>query len=580
VNGSNGGLDMRVDRALTSSGRDGTTFVSDVYRPASGGPFPTLLLRTPYRRQTAQTSAYRHPSWYARRGYMVVVQDTRGRGDSGGVFEPFANEGQDGADAIEWAASLEGSNGRVGTYGFSYPGACQLLAARERPPDLVTMCPGFTASRYHDGWTYSGGALNLAFVASWTAHLASEGARRRGDDEAVRAFDQAWADGPARHYSHLPLSAYPPFAGAFAADAPYFADWLAHPSYDDYWRRWSIDEDYDRVDVPGFHPAGWYDVFVEGTVRNFQGLRSGAGSEATRGRQKLVVGPWYHGPWSSRFGAVDFGPAARQTVDDWQLRWFDRFLRGEDSGVLDRPVTAFVMGENAWRDFDDWPPSGTASRPMYLRSDGGSANSVDGDGRLSFEAPEHEPPDVIVSDPTAPTPSAGGRSCCHPLVAPMGPADQAVVESLNRVLVYSSDPLERPLTIVGTVSARVFVACDAPDADVTVKLCDVWPDGRSINVCGGIRRGRYRGSASEPTPLTPGEVSEFRVELGPTAMTFAPAHRLRLQVSTSDFPQFDRNLQTGGPLFAEGPTAARIATVAVLHERGFASHVMLPVADT
>ena len=275
---------VEVEPALEARARDGTKLVADVYRPATGGPFPTLLLRTPYRRQTGQTSAYRHPSWYARRGYMVVVQDTRGRGDSGGEFEPFANEGSDGADAIEWAASLRGSNGKVGTYGFSYPGACQLLAARERPPSLVTMCPGFTSSRYHEGWTSTGGALNLAFVASWSAHLASEGARRRGDDAAVRALDAAWAAGPSLHYGHLPLDGYPPFV-EHRDDVRYFFDWLAHPSYDDYWRRWSIDEDYGRIDVPAFHPVGWYDVFLEGTVRNFAGLRAGAGSRGCSRRR-------------------------------------------------------------------------------------------------------------------------------------------------------------------------------------------------------------------------------------------------------------------------------------------------------
>jgi putative CocE/NonD family hydrolase len=284
-------------------------------------------------------------------------------------------------------------------------------------------------------------------------------------------------------------------------------------------------------------------------------------------------------PWSSRSGAVDFGPAARQTVDDWQVRWFDQFLRGEATGALDAPVTVFVMGDNAWRDLDGWPPSGVAARELYLRSAGGHANSVDGDGGLSFEAPEHEPPDALVADPMTPTPSAGGRSCCHPSVAPMGPADQSDVESLNRVLVYTSDPLDRPLTVMGPVTATVFVACDALDTDVTVKLCDVWPDGRSINVCGGILRARYRRAPDAPSLLTPGEVEEYRVELGPTAITFGPGHRLRVQVSSSDFPQFDRNLQTGGPLYAEGPTAARIATQIVLHERGFASRVTLPIAD-
>jgi putative CocE/NonD family hydrolase len=571
------GTDVSVEHAVASVGRDGTRFVADVYRPsaATGQRLPTLLIRTPYRRQTAQTSAYLHPAWYARKGYMVVAQDTRGRGDSGGAFEPFAHEGEDGADAIEWAASLPGSNGRVGTYGFSYPGACQVLAARERPPSLITMCPGFTASRYHNGWTYQGGALNLAFVGSWGANLAAENARRRGDDEALRALEQAWSDGPSRHYAHLPFADYPPFA-SHREDAPWFYEWLAHPTYDDYWRPWSIDEDYSRIDVPAFHPVGWYDIFLEGTVTNFRGLRAAAGSAASRAGQRLVVGPWYHVPWSSSFGAVDFGPHARKTVDGWQMRWFDQFLRGEDTGVLDHAATVFVMGRNEWVDLPDWPPPGASPTALYLRGEG-RANTVDGDGVLSFEAPDSESPDEIVADPSSPTPSAGGRSCCHPAVVPMGPADQAGVEVLNRVLVYSTPPLGRPVSVMGPVTASVFVACDAPDTDVTVKLCDVDERGRSVNVCGGILRARYRHSFETPALLPEGEVAEFRVELGPTAMTFGAGHRIRVQVSSSDFPQFDRNLQTGGPLFEEGPTAARIATQTVFHERGLESRVVLPI---
>ncbi len=573
-------VDVTVERAVSAAARDGTRLVADVYRPTdrAGATFPTLLLRTPYRRQTAQTSAYLHPAWYARHGYQVVVQDTRGRGDSGGDFEPFAHEGDDGADAIEWAASLPGSNGRVGTYGFSYPGACQVLAARERPPSLVTMCPGFTASRYHQGWTYSGGALNLAFVASWGANLAAEGARRRGDDRALRALEQAWTDGPRRHYAYLPFAEYPPFA-EHRDDARFFFEWLDHPSYDDYWRRWSIDEDYGRIDVPALHPVGWYDIFLEGTVANFRGLRSAAGSEVSRAAQRMVIGPWYHVPWSSQFGDVDFGPQARKTVDEWQMRWFDQYLRGEDTGVLDAPVTVFVMGTNEWCDLPDWPPPEAVATPLYLRSDG-RANTADGDGWLSFEEPGPEPPDEIVSDPMTPTPSAGGRSCCHPAVTPMGPADQSDIEALNRVLVYTTPPLDRAITVMGPVTARVFVACDAPDTDVVVKLCDVDPRGRSINVCGGILRARYRRSASEPALLEGGEIAEYVVELGPTAMTFRPGHRIRIQVASSDFPQFDRNLQTGGPLFSEGPTAARIATQTVAHEPGLASRISLPVVPT
>lgn len=568
-------LDITVEYDVPARMRDGTTLYADVYRPTRGGPFPVLLMRLPYDKTQAEALTYHHPAWYARQGFMVVVQDTRGRWRSEGEFYPFAFEAEDGYDTVEWAASLPGANGRVGMYGFSYVGATQLLAATMRPPSLRTICPGLTASQYYEGWTYNGGAFALAFCASWATQLAIDTAKRRGDDALAAQLAAAFVQAPA-WYGSLPLKEYPPLASSGLA--PYFFDWLAHSSYDEYWRRWSIDEDYSRITVPTLHIGGWYDIFIGGTVKNFTGLRRGAGAEDARRAQRLLVGPWYHLPWGQVTGCVDFGPEARNIVDLWQLRWLKQFLMDEDTGVLDEPVTVFVMGINEWHHFDDWPPPGVTERHFFLHS-AGAANSINGNGRLSLEPPGGEPPDVYTYDPIFPTPSAGGRSCCFPTIAPMGPADQTAVELSNGVLVYTSAPLERDLLVVGPVQATLYAASPAPDTDFTVKLCDVSPAGQSINIAQGIIRARFRESLSQPKSITPGEVYEYRIDLGPTAHVFRRGHQIRVQVSSSDFPHWDRNLNTGGELGAEGAAAARVATQVILHQHNFASRVTLPVLE-
>src|SRR5919202_1229310 len=566
--------DLVVERDVPARMRDGTTLYSDVYRPSSGGPFPVVLMRLPYDKAQAQNNVtYHHPSWYARHGYMVVVQDTHGRWRSEGEFYPFAREAEDGYDTVEWAASLSHSSGHVGMFGFSYVGATQLQAALDRPSNLRAICPGFTGSQYYEGWAYNGGAFALAFNASWATYLAMDDARRQGDDAAAQNLNAAFLGAP-NFYGQLPLKEYPPLVGSDFGR--YFFDWMEHPSYDDYWRRWSVDEDYSRIDVPALHVGGWYDVFISGTVKNFEGLRREAGSEAARAAQKLLVGPWYHLPWARLTGAADFGPEATNVVDGWQLRWFDQFLRDEDTGVLDSSVTVFLMGENRWIEESSWLPEGTEFRDYYLRS-GGSANSINGDGELGFEHPGREPPDVYVYDPLFPIPSSGGHSCCFPIIAPMGPANQAEVEVLNGVLVYTSPPLEEDLTIIGPVSATLYAATSASDTDFTAKLCDVSPEGASTNIQEGIVRARYREYLSDPKPVTPEEVYEYKIDLGPTAYVFKAGHRIRVQVSNSDFPQWDRNLNTGGPLGAEGAAQARGATQTVLHDADHPSRVTLPV---
>lgn len=568
-----GGVTVERDVPLTMS--DGVTLYADVYRPAGEGPFPVILIRLPYDKNQAENITYAHPAWYARHGYIVVSQDVRGRYKSEGEWYPFLHEASDGVATIEWAASLPGSTGQVGMYGFSYAGATQLLPAVERPRGLAALCPGMTASQYYEGWTYNQGAFALGFAASWAMSLGIATAARRGDDAAAGALGAAFSK--SRDWDWVvPINIYPPLQGE---DTRYYFDWLAHPTYDDYWKRWSIDSDFSRIEQPSLHIAGWYDVFLTGTVRNYQGLRDNAGTETARTNQKLVIGPWYHIPWQP---LVNGNPreAAPAFVDDLQIAWFDLHLKGKPSTILDAPVTIWLMGSEQWIDLEDWPPPGVEEHVLFLRS-GGRANSRFGDGHLSTEEPEiDEPADIYTYDPGVPNEVEGGHSCCFPDVAPMGPADQEESECWNQVLVYTSEELEEDVLLIGEPYVVLYAASSALDTDWTARLCIVDDDGVSVNLQEGIVRARFRDSLEEPTLLEPNRVYEYRIELGPVGVLVPAGHRLRLDISSSDFPQWDRNMNTGNPTGTEGLSSAIVATQIVLHDADHPSRLVLPVVST
>lgn len=551
--------------------RDGVTLMADVYRPVGDGPFPVILIRLPYDKSQAEFGVYYHPAWFARHGYLVVSQDCRGRWRSEGDWYPYRDETNDGYDTIEWAARLPGANGAVGMYGASYAGATQLLAAVSRPPSLTTIVPAVTSSQYYDGWTYEGGALSLAFIASWVTQLAQDTAARAGDTAELRRLQDDFNHAP-DYYPHLPVASYPPLANDWA---PYFHDWLAHPSYDDYWRQWSIDEDYSRIEVPALHVAGWYDIFLRGSVKNFRGLRRDGGGDAARAGQKLLIGPWAHLPWLPADGSLD-AAAGPRAADDWHLRWFDHFLKGEATGVLEAPVTVYMLGENRWRDFADWPPPESTPTPYYLHSEG-RAHTMLGDGSLRLDRPGPQPADTFVYEPAAASPSAGGHSCCFPHVAPMGPVDQAVRERAHGVLCYTSEPLAEDLDLAGTADVTLYAATSARDTDWTARLCRVDADGVSINLANGIIRARYRDSLSSPSLLEPYQVYRYTITLGPVGARLFAGQRIRLTVSSSDFAHWDRNLNSGGPLYQEDATAGVVATQTVLHDPAHPSCLILPV---
>jgi putative CocE/NonD family hydrolase len=568
-----------VEKNIEVPMRDGTILRADLYRPDSQEKLPVLLNRTPYNKAMPMVFAMTLDAMRAAEaGYNVMVQDCRGRFASDGVFDCFTIEARDGYDTIEWAARQPWSNGKVGTYGASYMGATQWLAATESPPSLKAMVPSITASDYHDGWTYQGGAFSLFFNVSWTmAALAPPSLlrdRAKSPELGAELGRTLGAiDTMLEAMKHMPLREFP----MFRMGAPYFFDWLAHPSYDDYWRRICIEEHHPKINVPALNIGGWYDVFQGGTVRNFLGMRSRGGSESARAGQLLIVGPWSHAvPFQNLVGGVDFGyqtSAISADIDGLQLRFFDRHLKGIGDSDL-APVRIFVMGINRWREEKEWPIPGTEFRRYYLHSRG-RANSMYGDGALSTQPPGAESPDHFLYNPNDPAPTVGGPLCCYAGALQGGAFDQSSVEHRADVLVYSTEPLAEDIEVTGPIVVTLFAASSALDTDFTAKLVDVGPCGMARNLTDGIIRARFRESQSEQKLLSPGKVTQFTIDLWNTANVFKAGHRIRLEISSSNFPRFDRNPNTGNELFTD--SEMRPAMQTVMHDRAYPSHITLPI---
>ena len=545
--------EVAIERNLPMKTRDGVTLYADLYHPAGQGSFPVLLQRTPYNKSTVEDFA----AIAAAHGFLVVVQDVRGRYTSEGEWYPFKHEKEDGYDAVEWAAALPGSNGKVGMYGNSYVGATQMLAAIGHPPHLAGVCPGVTASNYHENWTYAGGAFEQWFNQSWTSALAQD------------TFDR-FKTNALTGSKALPLTRYPVFNieplenGAELTQelAPYYVDWLSHPTFDGYWKQWSIEDNYANIQVPALTIAAWYDIFLDGSLRNYAGLRDHAGNANARDLQRLVVAIGGHAGAGRRIGDVDFGDAAASYDENAIiLDWYDFLFHGkqnEFSGT--KPVRLFVMGVNGWRDEEAWPLKRAEQASYFLHSDG-KANSSSGDGSLSREAPRDEQADHFVYDPKNPVPTVGGSLCCDRPHLPAGPRDQKDVETRSDVLVYSTPPLDLDTEVTGPVTLDLYASSSAVDTDFTAKLVDVWPNGFAQNLTDGILRARYRNSTSTGTPLSSGKVYELRINLGATSNVFLKGHRIRLEVSSSNFPRFDRNPNTGKSAADSAEMAAATNTI-------------------
>ncbi len=557
--------------------RDGTVLRADMYRPAEDGKYPVLLSRTPYDKSMANGQG--NPAVrLASAGYVVLLQDCRGRFASDGDFYPFLHEMDDGYDSVEWAAAQPWSTGKVGMFGPSYVGATQWLAAASQPPHLVTIVPAVTDCNYHDGWFYQSGAFCLGFVLAWTLNNLGLTGITRLDLPAERKVELMHrvmrdVDDAANVMRRLPLNDFPDFLETGLAG--YYGDWLANPSDGEYWSRWNVARFHERITVPVLAIGGWYDLFTKGTLLNFTGMRSNGGSELARKHQRLIMGPWSHttplfGPAQGdhAFGIHSLG--AVQDLDGQTLRWFDHWMKGVDNGVAeDPPLTVFTIGAGEWQPASDWPLPGTRFTSYYFHS-GGSANSDGGDGTLSPEAPGDEPSDSYAYDPRDPVPTRGGGTM------PGGGAyDQRPVEGRHDVLVYSTPPLTQDVEVTGPISVKLFASSTAVDTDFTAKLVDVSPDGYALNLADNIVRARYRDSLERPELMEPGREYGFTIDLLGTSNLFRTGHRIRLEVSSSNFPRFDRNANTGGDPATETRLVPALQTV--YHDSGRPSHVVLPI---
>jgi putative CocE/NonD family hydrolase len=559
------GEGVRLKRGVRARMRDGVELVSDHYYPPQPEPQPTLLMRQPYGRDIASTVVYAHPVWFARQGYNVVIQDVRGRGDSDGEFYPFRNEGPDGADTIAWLRTRPESNGRVGMYGFSYQGMTQFLAAAEQPEGLQCIAPGMAACDLYHGWFYHGGALRLASTLGWGVQLLKVDARRKKLRDASDRLEQSWAN-LASQTSVLPIREHPALHGEGLPG--YVLDWLDHDEPGEYWAALDLSRRLEKIRVPALHVSGWYDMFLHGTIAGFLALREFAGSEFAREHQYLLAGPWVHIPWGDRVGAADFGAEALVDSDTILLRWFDHWLKDSGAFTGKAHVRHFVLGENSWHEAETFPKE--AEYALFLHSDG-RANSRAGDGILSPAKPEvDEPSDVFVYDPEVPVLAPGGAS------AASGQFDQATLELGNNLLVYSTDPLEKPLWVFGIPRVILYCSTSLANTDFTAKLLRARPNGAAEFICMGIARS---SRLFADTKYVGDKIHLWNFPLEPTSCRFAAGDRIRLEVASSAFPLFDRNPGSDVPSCRATSWDWRRSTQFVFHGRVCPSALYLPVSE-
>jgi uncharacterized protein len=561
-----------VQNGVAMKTRDGVTLYADIYRPKADGKFPVILMRTPYDKSVgwAASPAYQ----IATHGYVAIIQDVRGRYTSEGEWYTFRHELEDGYDTVEWAAALPYSNGKVGMMGGSYVGATQMLAALAHPPHLAGICPVVTASNYHDNWTYHGGALEQWFDQNWATQLATNTLWRliAKDTNALLGAPVL----PLTHYPAFNYTALPAGAEATAEIAPYYLDWLAHPSYDAYWKQWSIEEHFADIHVPALHIGGWYDIFLNGTLRNYMGIKAHGGSDEARKGQRLLIQIGGHAGFGRRIGDLEFGDEAiKFPSTETVLDWYDYLFKGvQNEFSTDKPVRVFVMGANAYHQESDWPPPEAKPTRYFLHSDG-PANSLRGNGSLSLTPPKKESPDKFTYDPANPVRTIGGSLCCDQQHYEPGPRDQRAAEDRNDVLVYSTKPLTEDMEVTGPVTLELWASSSAVDTDFTAKLVDVSPNGFAMNLADGVLRMRYRDSQEKPDLMNPDQVYKVTVDLWATSNVFQKGHTLRLEVSSSNFPRFDRNLNTG----ADQATSSNFvsATNTILHDAEHPSALVLPI---
>ena len=542
--------------------RDGVQLSADVYRPDAPGPFPTLMLMTAY--NNMRPDVVRRATYFAQRGYAAVVVDLRGRHDSEGIWHPYVNDPQDGFDTQKWLAEQDWCNGKIGTFGHSYDGFTQVMPARYQHPNLKALMPSANQET-NFGHLYNDGIpqLNVIFVAEflWV---------NRGMAFWPGIFDHPLMDWN-EIFSRLPLYT----ALDKMVDHAWVKTLLDHPTYDDYWKSYGTKGKYDKILVPAYFLTGWYDNLEHEIWRQFVGFRKEGGSELARKQTKILVGPWSHS-YNQTYDnwVIDFGESSLLDVEELHVRWYDFWLKDIPNGIdQEAPIRLFVMRANKWRDEHEWPLARTQWTRYYLNS-GGAANTGQGDGTLGTSPPPAgAPQDTFQYDPANPVPTVGGQTEFPP--DQRGPQDRRPVQKRDDVLIYSSEPLTQKLEVTGPIELKLYAASSAVDTDFTAVLTEVLPDGTAVHISEGIRRASFRESLENPTLIEPGKVYEIPIEIWETSWEFQPGSRIRLEISSSNFPRFARNLNTGNPL---GKSAEmKVATQTIYHDDRYPSHVVLPV---
>ena len=547
--------------------RDGVVLRADVWRPAETGPFPVLVYRTPYGKTAAQAD-YTTFRKAVERGYAVVMQDVRGRFASDGEFVAYQQEGRDGFDTIEWAARQPWSNGSIGTFGLSYPGAVQWLAAVESPPHLKAMVPAMTFASANLFW-YAGGVWDNSWASWLWADVAADLRRRRGvpgpttDEEGERTWDGVRD----RILGTLPLAAVPDFRPI----APWYYEWMRHSPWDAWWQWADLRGRYARTSAAVLSLSGWHDEAYgpDGATTNFSGLAAARGSGPLNAA--LLIGPWPHGvagTGRTKVGDRELGAEARIDYDETVLRWMDHYLRGVENGVgREAPVRVFVMGDNRWREADRWPIPGTRSDTVYLAAPSRGLRV----GTLSGRRPgSSSPTSSYVANPAKPVTDAfAERSGAH---------DYRDLASRADVLTFETAPLENDLEVVGALGAEIYLAADAPDVDLWVKVVDVAPDGTAYNLMApgsDVIRASYRDRTARRSLLEPGRVYLLKLPGLLTGNTFERGHRIRVHIMSSFAPNYARNLQTGGS--ETSSSRMRSARITIHHDSRHPSRLILPV---
>jgi uncharacterized protein len=557
---------VHVELNLQVQMRDGVNLAADVYRPQAEGKYPALLMRTYWGKH--EPAKIQSALYFAARGYVVVLQDVRGRFDSGGVWTPYVNETQDGYDTQTWVGHQDWCNGSVGTYGESYDGFTALLPAPLHSPYVKTLIP-FANQQTNFGHLYNDGVLQLGTVFS--AGLFMGGHTMQPTIAGVYGGGIQLIDWD-KVFRGLPLIS----TLDDIEDVPWVKEWIRHDSYDDYWASYGLKGKYQDIQATALFVTGWYDNLVHESWKNFEGFHSQGGSPQVRQETKIIVGPWSHGSTKVTPGwDADFGSDANFDTNALFLRWLDYQLKGMKVGLgSEAPIRIFVMGANKWRFENEWPLARTKWTNFYLNS-GGRANSLYGDGLLSTSLPaaQEAKADQYTYDPDHPVPTLGGQIAIFPDV--WGARDRRAVQRRDDVLVYTTAPLSEDVEVTGPVNAVVYASSSAVDTDFTAALTDVYPDGRAVHICEGIRGARFRESLEHPTVIVPGKVYKYEISLWETSNVFKAGHRIRVDISSSNFPRYARNQNTGKPF---GMSAeVNIAHQTIFHNTEYPSHLVLPV---